>query len=68
MLIAAALTLFAVGLWAAQYRGRAVWMIPLAFVSAMVLGGPFGTVTNTGTINVSAGTLNLAGAFTSASL
>lgn len=36
------LAMFAVGLWAAQYRGRAVWMIPLAFVGAMVLGGAMG--------------------------
>jgi urease accessory protein len=33
------LAMFAVGLWAAQHRGRAVWMIPLTFVSVMVLGG-----------------------------
>jgi urease accessory protein len=32
------LAMFAVGLWAAQHRGRAVWMIPLTFVSVMVLG------------------------------
>jgi urease accessory protein len=36
------LAMFAVGLWAAQHRGRAVWMIPLAFVSVMVLGGILG--------------------------
>ena len=36
------LAMFAVGLWAAQHRGRAVWMIPLTFVSAMVLGGIMG--------------------------
>jgi urease accessory protein len=36
------LAMFAVGLWAAQHRGRAVWMIPLAFVSVMVLGGVLG--------------------------
>ena len=36
------LAMFAVGLWAAQYRGRAVWMIPLTFVSVMVLGGIVG--------------------------
>ena len=36
------LAMFAVGLWAAQYRGRAVWMIPLTFVSVMVLGGIMG--------------------------
>jgi len=36
------LAMFAVGLWAAQHRGRAVWMIPLTFVSLMVLGGIMG--------------------------
>jgi urease accessory protein len=36
------LAMFAVGLWAAQQRGRAVWQIPLAFVSVMVLGGILG--------------------------
>src|ERR1700689_3714577 len=36
------LAMFAVGLWAAQHRGRAVWMIPLTFVSVMVLGGIMG--------------------------
>lgn len=36
------LAMFAVGLWAAQQRGRAVWQIPLAFVSVMVLGGMLG--------------------------
>jgi urease accessory protein len=36
------LAMFAVGLWAAQHRGRAIWMIPLAFVSVMVLGGIVG--------------------------
>ena len=36
------LAMFAVGLWAAQHRGRAVWMIPLTFVSLMMLGGVLG--------------------------
>ena len=36
------LAMFAVGLWAAQQRGRAIWQIPLAFVSVMVLGGILG--------------------------
>jgi urease accessory protein len=36
------LAMFAVGLWAAQQRGRAMWQIPLAFVSVMVLGGILG--------------------------
>jgi urease accessory protein len=36
------LAMFAVGLWAAQYRGRAVWLIPLTFVSVMALGGVLG--------------------------
>jgi urease accessory protein len=36
------LAMIAVGLWAAQHRGRAVWLIPLSFVSVMVLGGVLG--------------------------
>ncbi len=31
-----------VGLWAAQQRGRAVWLIPLTFVGVMTLGGIVG--------------------------
>lgn len=31
--------MLAVGLWAAQTGGRAVWVVPLAFVGAMALGG-----------------------------
>ncbi|WP_374090073.1 TonB-dependent receptor domain-containing protein [Methylomicrobium lacus] len=33
------LTMIAVGMWAAQQRGRAVWLLPLAFVGVMSLGG-----------------------------
>lgn len=33
------LTMVAVGVWAAQLRGRAIWMLPLTFVSVMSLGG-----------------------------
>jgi urease accessory protein len=36
------LAMIAVGLWAAQQRGRTVWQIPLAFVGVMVLGGILG--------------------------
>jgi urease accessory protein len=36
------LAMIAVGLWAAQHRGRAMWLIPLSFVSVMVLGGMLG--------------------------
>lgn len=32
-------TMLAVGIWAAQLRGKAIWMLPLAFVSVMSLGG-----------------------------
>ena len=32
-------TMLAVGIWAAQLRGRAIWLLPLAFVSVMSLGG-----------------------------
>ena len=34
--------MIAVGLWAAQTGGRAVWAVPLAFVSVMLVGGEFG--------------------------
>lgn len=33
------LAMLAVGVWAAQLRGHAVWMLPLAFVGVMSLGG-----------------------------
>lgn len=36
------LAMIAVGLWASQLGGRALWAVPLAFVSAMVLGGVLG--------------------------
>ena len=36
------LAMFAVGMWAAQHRGRAMWMIPLTFVGVMGLGGAIG--------------------------
>jgi urease accessory protein len=36
------LAMFGVGLWASQCRGRALWLIPLAFISVMVLGGALG--------------------------
>jgi urease accessory protein len=36
------LAMFTVGLWAAQHRGRALWLIPLSFVSVMMLGGLLG--------------------------
>jgi urease accessory protein len=32
----------AVGLWAAQLGGRAVWLMPLSFVAVMALGGLLG--------------------------
>lgn len=32
-------TMLAVGIWAAQMRGKAIWLLPLAFVSVMSLGG-----------------------------
>jgi urease accessory protein len=34
--------MLAVGLWARQMGGRALWVIPLTFVSVMALGGLFG--------------------------
>ena len=36
------LAMLAVGIWAAQLGGHAVWAVPLAFVSAMALGGVLG--------------------------
>ncbi|HSK41222.1 MAG TPA: HupE/UreJ family protein [Arenibaculum sp.] len=33
------LAMFAVGLWAAQLGGRALWAVPASFVGAMVLAG-----------------------------
>ena len=36
------LAMFAVGLWAAQHRGRAMWLIPSSFVGVMLLGGILG--------------------------
>jgi urease accessory protein len=36
------LAMTAVGLWAAQRGGRALWMVPTAFVSVMALGGMLG--------------------------
>lgn len=34
-----AAAMFAVGLWAAQHGGRAIWVLPLAFAIAMLFGG-----------------------------
>jgi len=34
--------MIAVGLWAAQRGGRARWLLPLTFVSVMVIGGALG--------------------------
>lgn len=36
------LAMVAVGLWAAQFGGRWLWAIPLAFVGAMLAGGALG--------------------------
>src|SRR5436190_6301444 len=36
------LAMFAVGLWAAQRGGRAIWLVPLMFVLVMTLGGALG--------------------------
>ncbi|MEI6747434.1 MAG: HupE/UreJ family protein [Methylococcaceae bacterium] len=35
--------MLAVGFWAAQLRGVAMWVLPLTFVSVMALGGLLGT-------------------------
>jgi urease accessory protein len=37
------ITMIAVGIWAAQLRGHAVWLLPLSFVGVMSLGGIAGT-------------------------
>jgi urease accessory protein len=34
----------AVGLWAAQRGGRAIWVVPLSFVTVMSIGGLMGTL------------------------
>jgi urease accessory protein len=36
------LAMVAVGLWASQIGGRAIWALPLSFVGSMVLGGVAG--------------------------
>jgi urease accessory protein len=36
------LAMLAVGLWAAQLGGRALWAVPVAFLAAMALGGVAG--------------------------
>jgi urease accessory protein len=36
------LAMIAVGLWAAQHRGRSLWLIPLSFVGVMLFGGILG--------------------------
>jgi urease accessory protein len=36
------LAMFAVGLWAAQRGGRAIWFVPTAFVLAMTVGAALG--------------------------
>jgi urease accessory protein len=36
------LAMFAVGLWAAQRGGRAIWFVPLTFVLVMTLGAALG--------------------------
>jgi urease accessory protein len=37
------IAMLAVGFWAAQLRGVAMWVLPLTFVSVMALGGLLGT-------------------------
>ncbi|MDH5552434.1 MAG: HupE/UreJ family protein [Nitrosomonas sp.] len=39
------LAMVAVGIWATQMGGRAVWLMPLVFVMVMILGGMLGMVT-----------------------
>lgn len=35
--------MLAVGFWAAQLCGRAIWLLPLTFISVMAVGGLLGT-------------------------
>lgn len=37
------IAMLAVGFWAAQLRGVAMWVLPLTFVSVMAIGGLLGT-------------------------
>lgn len=37
------LAMFLVGLWAAQQKGRAIWIIPMTFIGIMAIGGVAGT-------------------------
>ncbi len=41
------IAMLAVGLWAAMRGGRAVWMWPLSFLTAMVVGGALGALATT---------------------
>ncbi|MGI8965211.1 MAG: HupE/UreJ family protein, partial [Limisphaerales bacterium] len=36
------LAMFAIGLWASQQRGHAIWLTPFTFVAAMIFGGALG--------------------------
>jgi len=36
------LAMVAVGLWAVQLGGRAVWLVPISFVATMIVGGALG--------------------------
>ncbi|HEU5018455.1 MAG TPA: HupE/UreJ family protein [Pseudolabrys sp.] len=38
------LAMIGVGLWAAQLSGRAIWTLPLGFMSALVVGGILGII------------------------
>ena len=37
------LAMLAVGIWAAQIGGRAIWAVPATFVGVMIVGGVLGT-------------------------
>lgn len=41
------LAMLAIGLWAATLGGRAVWTLPVTFVTALVLGGTMGHLVGT---------------------
>jgi urease accessory protein len=64
------LAMIAVGVWAAQQGGRAVWLVPLAFVGTMAAGGAIGLLGSTigGTETVIIASVLVLGAVVAAAL
>jgi urease accessory protein len=46
------LAMLMVGLWAGMVAGRAMWVLPLAFLSAMLAGFTYGAIAHTGGMGV----------------